>query len=539
MNKFILQILIFILIGIISIFMIHCAGDRGPAGENAVGVDLTTPLIVFLTPTAGDTLPNRITVKARALDKLGFEGIEKLIFYLDGENHHDDLSFLGTPDAVKQIFTFTFDFTSMRTSWGPHILDARAYSIDEKIGQATPIIIYYFGGKTAPGTSETLRYYNALNPDNLDYWTFYQNHGVSYVDQMEVIGSYIQGEDYIDEEIFSEDFESGGFTDGGWSFLVGNAEVIQNSQTYQESHSVHGNSAYGLLFKPLPDSINVYYERLSFSLAIRVEHTNRHHIGFAILNSDTVEIASVNMHSNNHWAIWNGNNYNYLSTFLENTWYRIKFELDLAQSKYNFYMNDNLASGDLNFHNPAPVAGISFAVSDENLPYYSSYNVRFSPTGPCELNNCRFYLKGNDNGAEHFTYDADILLELFKTSSGHPGATVVDSDTIKKAQLVIDGWNERNFGNRKPKMNLGEDFHLQLSVITPGIISTSMAIAIQKLTLYDDASNNHTGFYYTSPDSQRWLTFQQGGELLAQDFVYNPAITLEFILETNVTYIQP
>lgn len=134
-----------------------CTGPEGPAGEDAVGVDHVPPTVFLRLPEAGDTLSDTLTAVATALDEVG---VQRVIFYLDGSDHHDTSNFSVEMNEESSQANYFFDFAAMGLSYGIHSFEARGVDYSYNVGTSPVILVHYAGTTAAPGDTVTLRYYH-------------------------------------------------------------------------------------------------------------------------------------------------------------------------------------------------------------------------------------------------------------------------------------------------------------------------------------------------------------------------------------------
>ncbi|MDP8206848.1 MAG: Ig-like domain-containing protein [Candidatus Electryonea clarkiae] len=161
---------------VIAVFFIAfcfsgCTGSDGPAGQDAVGIDTTPPVISLALPVPNDTLNDTLTALANAIDNVG---IERVAFYLDGSDLVNDTTVAW---VTAQPYKYEYALSQMNLSIGQHTIAARAYDIAQNTA-ITPTVIFYYGGPRTTGTA-VLQNYNSSN-NSTTPWSFVEHHTVMH-----------------------------------------------------------------------------------------------------------------------------------------------------------------------------------------------------------------------------------------------------------------------------------------------------------------------------------------------------------------------
>ncbi|MCX6279694.1 MAG: hypothetical protein NT004_16590, partial [Bacteroidetes bacterium] len=147
---------------------------------------------------------------------------------------------------------------------------------------------------------------------------------------------------------FSDGFESGNFTTGGWT-VTGNAE-ISTQYPAQGTYCVKGPGTYSIekSFTNLNENI------IAVEYAMKASQTGSNCVTFTVKDENDSTSAIVFFRHTGYIEAYNGYGNNQqisLNLYNANTWYNMKIVLDISLKTYDVFINGQLTAADFSFHN--------------------------------------------------------------------------------------------------------------------------------------------------------------------------------------------
>ncbi|GBE30749.1 MAG TPA: hypothetical protein ENH10_01320 [Bacteroidetes bacterium] len=154
------------LAALLTVGLVACNGEDGPAGLDGTSPDSSPPAVALLSPAAGDTARETLQVVAGAVDNIA---VDRVVFFLDGSDQVDDTTYAEVSglDALDNQYVWTFNLLDLGVETGPHTVMARAFDLDQNHSDTPPIFIY--SDRQIPAGPTVLRVWE---PDSLGFYTF-------------------------------------------------------------------------------------------------------------------------------------------------------------------------------------------------------------------------------------------------------------------------------------------------------------------------------------------------------------------------------
>ena len=159
---------------------------------------------------------------------------------------------------------------------------------------------------------------------------------------------------------FSDDFESGNFSTGGWD-VTGNAEISTQSPA-QGSYCVKGPGTY-IIAKQF-SSINENVVTIEYDM--KASQTGSNCVNFKVLDSDEEIAAIVFFRHNGNIVAYDGEGYSQqinLMPYNSDTWYAMKIVLNMSSKTYDVFIDGVLKADNFDFYS-----------MDFTMPYEFNWN---------------------------------------------------------------------------------------------------------------------------------------------------------------------
>jgi len=152
--------------------------------------------------------------------------------------------------------------------------------------------------------------------------------------------------------IFFDDFESGGFSYGGWT-VTGNATITTNAP-FSGNYCVNGHASYALA-KIFSTALNT--DTIVVEYAVKAAQTGSNSANFKILDSNNNRAVVVFPRWLGSFYAYNGSSQIPLMPYNANQWYYLQVVVDLVNRNYDVYIDgqqyaDNFQFLDTNFTVP-------------------------------------------------------------------------------------------------------------------------------------------------------------------------------------------
>ena len=159
---------------------------------------------------------------------------------------------------------------------------------------------------------------------------------------------------------FTDDFESGNFTSGGWD-VTGNAEISTQSPA-QGYYCVKGPATYSIA-KQI-SSINENFVTIEYYM--KASQTGSNCVNFTVFDENENTSAKVFFRHNGYIVAYDGDGYNQqinLMPYNTDTWYSMKIVLDMINKTYDIFIDGILKADDFDFKS-----------MDFTMPYEFNWN---------------------------------------------------------------------------------------------------------------------------------------------------------------------
>ena len=157
---------------------------------------------------------------------------------------------------------------------------------------------------------------------------------------------------------FSDGFESGNFTSGGW-ITTGNSQISTQSP-FEGSYCVKGPGTYNIekTFSSITDNI------VTIEFAMKASQTGSNCVSFAAKDQSDNYSASVFFRHTGYIVAYDGFGYNQqidLMAYNADTWYEMKIVLNMSTKKYDVFIDGQLKADDFDFYNSGFTTPIKFS----------------------------------------------------------------------------------------------------------------------------------------------------------------------------------
>ena len=142
---------------------------------------------------------------------------------------------------------------------------------------------------------------------------------------------------------FSDDFESGNFTTGGWQ-IYDNPQ-ISTQYPYSGSYCVKGPAQWWLNKSFLPINSNI----INIEFAMKADQTGTNACGFYVKDGNQEYSVVVYISHSGYIVAFNGANVIDLLQYSPNVWYQVKIVLNMQNRYFDVYINGILKANNFQF----------------------------------------------------------------------------------------------------------------------------------------------------------------------------------------------
>ena len=212
---------------------------------------------------------------------------------------------------------------------------------------------------------------------------------------------------------FSDDFETGNFTSGGWD-VSGNAEISDQSPA-QGSYCVKGPGTYGIekSFTNLNENI------ITVEFSMKASQTGSNCVVFGVFDENDYESAVVLFrHTGNIEAKDgpSGSTAIALMQYQSDTWYDMKIVMDFQNKTYDVFIDNILKADDFGFFEPSYGTPQSFnwrSGETWGTGWIDCVNIFAGTTGinDLELNNSKIQIYPNPT-SDFLNFESELNQEF-------------------------------------------------------------------------------------------------------------------------------